>query len=67
MGVNFLGDRIRNPYYQIIPGIAAVAISFVILLFVKQYIGFVLAIAVLGFCMLGDGINSLLHGEKSYE
>ena len=29
--------------------------------------GLVLAIAVLGFCMLGDGIKSLLHGEKSYE
>ncbi|GEK28979.1 MDR family MFS transporter [Furfurilactobacillus siliginis] len=47
LGVNFLGERIRNPYYQIIPGILAVAFSFVILLFVKQYAGFVLAMAVL--------------------
>lgn len=47
MGVNVLGDRIRNPYYQIIPGIAAVVVSFIILLFVKQYGGFVLAMAVL--------------------
>ncbi|HAT54716.1 MAG TPA: MFS transporter [Lactobacillus sp.] len=47
LGVNFLGERIRNPYYQIIPGIAAVALSFVILLFVKSYAGFVLSISVL--------------------
>ncbi|GAB6092979.1 MDR family MFS transporter [Furfurilactobacillus curtus] len=47
MGVNILGDRIRNPYYQIIPGIAAVVVSFIILLFVKQYGGFILAMAVL--------------------
>ncbi|MGV0168386.1 MDR family MFS transporter [Furfurilactobacillus sp. WILCCON 0119] len=47
LGVNALGDRIRNPYYQIIPGILAFASSFVILLFVKNYAGFVLAISVL--------------------